>query len=227
MDTFVQLYLAYRRTCSFWSFVRRIYFTNAQLEKKIIPTCTALVTGALSIGLYCYFYPEPKLQSAVMETALILLCFCTCLGATECALRRSFRDYYSREHYRDRMKMYGRDRQYWRYLILRDQLLGQTRASPQSLANALRDLEVHLSTVSERSIGSNIFLSGGVGLVVAVVGTWVVEKGDVRAVVGTVLALVFVLALVSFLLKMGTTEKARMLEFKRFLLWLQTDQQVA
>ena len=127
------------------------------------------------------------------------------------------------EQYGKRLQYYKQERQYLRYLIFRDEVLKDGRSHGVSIADALSHIDTDLETEVTDVLATSIFITTGISVVITLFGS-VAGKLEKPYIVLTLFLSVLALLLGATILGSLRSRKVRLLELKRYLLWLQREE---
>lgn len=209
MDSFLRLYTIYR-SISNWKIIVRIYSEAALFFRVLM--WLAKLAFIIFAGM-AIFAPSWHPFSVVILVPAIIWAWSFSKARAEV-----FSDFY--RLYPDRIKYFGKDYQYIRYLIFRERL--ELDSFTGNVMDALAFLDDHLDTESHSSATSHPFISVTLGTLLAIVGG-VSGSWSANYAVIAILTLILILYFSYIILGFTRTPQSDLKEFKRFLLWARNE----
>lgn len=213
MDSFLRLYKIYYST-SRWQIAVRIY-TETKHTYKIILWLTKLLFIALAITGLLIPHWHPFFWAMIIVSGVWMWAFSKARAVV-------FAEEY--RLYPERIKYYGKDFQYIRYLTFRKKLGKEMFAG--NLEDAIKFLNGQIETDSHSSVASHPLISFSLAAILAVIGG---AAGQWKAeyIVTVILVLVMILYFSYVVIGITRTPQSDLKEFKRFLLWVNDEKLVS
>lgn len=136
------------------------------------------------------------------------------------AIKKRYSSYWAR--YKELLQFYNKERQYLRYLIFRDIILSDSSFSNYSIKDALNYIDIDLKTETTKLISENLIITTTIAVIVSLIGGYFGKLNERYILLGlffSVLALCILIAVLGSI----RSKKSKLLELKRFLLWLKED----
>jgi len=128
------------------------------------------------------------------------------------------------EGHENKLKLYSKERQHLRYLIFKNNVMNSNSINEVSVDDALTHLNLELETESANPISSSYYLALIVSLIAALIGSLSSKWGTQSiSIILFLLTLLFLLSVTIIGSLRG--RKSKLLELKRFLVWLHNDEQ--
>lgn len=205
MDSFLRLYKIYH-SISRWQIAVRIYGEAANTYKFIL-WLTKLIFIALVLTGFFVTDWHPFFWAMLIISAIWMWAFSKARAVV-----------YAEEYqlYPERIRYYGKDFQYIRYLTFREKLDKEKFAG--DLEDAIKFLDGQIETDSHSSIASHPLISFSLAAILAVIGG---AAGQWKAEHIVIVIFVLLTALYFSYMVIGITRtpQSDLKEFKRFLLW--------
>lgn len=210
MDSFLRLYAIYR-SITRWQIVVRVY-AKSELMWKIIMWTAKLAFAALAVmGLFASSW-HPFFLAAIVAAMAWMWSFSKARAIV-------FSEVY--QFYPERIKYFGKNYQYLRYLAFMEKL--KSNQFSGNVLDALAFIDGQIETDSHTSISSHPFITFSMGAILAVLGG---AAGQWRAeyVAIAILSMGTIAYFSYMILDITRTPQSDLKEFKRFLFWAKDEQ---
>ena len=136
------------------------------------------------------------------------------------AIKKRYSHYWAK--YKELLQFYNKERQYLRYLIFRDIILSDSSFSNYSIQDALNYINIDLETETTELISKNLIITTAITVIVSLIGSYFGRLNEQYILLGLFFS-GLVLCILIAVLGSITNKKSKLLELKRFLLWLKED----
>jgi hypothetical protein len=209
MDSFLRLHALYLLE-SRWKVVVHIY-KQSPLPMQVIMWGAKLVF----ITLYVLSLLSTSWRNYYILTVLVgiiwMFTFCKARAIVFAELRRV---------YPKRIKYFGKDYQYIRYLAFKEQL--ESKGFAKSIDDALSFIDGHSEMGTNHGITSHPFMLITSGAFLSILGG-AAGKWDEKYLLATLLGLAILFYFSYIVIDLSRTPTSNLMEFKRFLHWAKHD----
>ena len=136
------------------------------------------------------------------------------------AIKKRYSHYWAK--YKELLQFYNKERQYLRYLIFRDILLNDSSSSTYSIRDALNYINIDLETETRELISTNLVITTSVAVIVSLISSYFGKLNEQYILLGLFFSVLTLFILIAVLGSIRN-RKSKLLELKRFLLWLDQD----